>query len=189
MNKQRMLLHICCAPCMIYPLKKLREDNFEVGGFFFNPNIYPASEYNLRKKTVHEYANRVNCNVYFSGNDVSELFFVGGEAAKPLRCRICWYMRLRKTAEHAKKINVYTFTTTLLVSPYQDKELIKLAGEKAARETGTNFYYEDFSVGYRDSVEISRREGLYRQKYCGCRLSLKEREIELASRKDQTAVL
>lgn len=190
MSKRKILLHICCAPCMIYPLKKLRQDDFEVGGFFYNPNIYPSSEYDLRRMFVHKYANRVNCDVHFSENDMSEFFYVGNEGpAKPLRCQICWYMRLRKTAEHAKKINVDTFTTTLLVSPYQDKALIKSAGEKAALDTGTNFYYYDFSSGYQEAVRISKQEELYRQKYCGCRLSLKERDLAQTSQKIQSAVL
>lgn len=175
-DRKKILLHICCAPCMIYPLKKLREDNFEVGGFFYNPNIYPADEYNLREQAVHTYANRTNCDVYFSRDDHPEMFFVHADSHEaPHRCKVCWYLRLKKTAEYARRINVSCFTTTLLISPYQDKLMLKSIGEKVAQQTGLDFYYYDFSQGYKEAVQISKQEGLYRQKYCGCKFSLMER--------------
>jgi predicted adenine nucleotide alpha hydrolase (AANH) superfamily ATPase len=182
-KKEPVLLHICCAPCLIYPLKKLRELNFEVGGFFYNPNIYPSQEYLLREKTVSEYANRAECSVYFAEGSADGLFPEAQAAAmnKADRCKKCWYLRMRKTAEHARSIGVTTFTTTLLVSPYQDQEMLKQAGEKAAAEYGITFYYYNFSEGYQEAVRVSKQEALYRQKYCGCRFSLQERR-EMAAR-------
>ncbi|MFH1092716.1 MAG: epoxyqueuosine reductase QueH [Candidatus Omnitrophota bacterium] len=176
MAGKRILLHMCCAPCEIYPLKKLRQMNFEVGGFFYNPNIYPHYEYILRKKYVMEYSNRVNCNIYFCAGYPDNEFndVVKDNCERPERCMNCWYLRLKKTAEHARKIKVETFSTTLLVSPYQDKQAIKLLGEEAAAENGVSFFYYDFSVGYQEAVRISKMEQLYRQKYCGCKYSLTE---------------
>ncbi len=177
MDSKKILLHICCAPCEIYPLKKLRAMNYDVGGFFYNPNIYPYDEYALRKKYVMEYSNRVNCDIYFCEGYAEDEFkeAVKDALQRPQRCLNCWYLRLKKTAEHAKKIGVKTFTTTLLVSPYQDKHAIKRLGEKAAAECGVSFFYYDFSEGYREAVRISKLEQLYRQKYCGCQYSLAER--------------
>ncbi|MCG2712002.1 MAG: epoxyqueuosine reductase QueH [Candidatus Omnitrophica bacterium] len=176
LNK-RILLHMCCAPCEIYPLKKLRAMNFDVGGFFYNPNIYPRDEHTLRKKYVMEYSNRVNCDIYFCEGYHEEEFqnAVKDNTERPGRCMHCWYLRLKRTAEHAKRIKVETFSTTLLVSPYQDKQAIKLLGEKAAAENGVSFFYYDFSEGYQEAVRISAMEQLYRQKYCGCKYSLAER--------------
>ena len=177
MRSKSILLHMCCAPCEIYPLKKLRSMDYEVGGFFYNPNIYPHDEYALRKKYVMEYSNRVNCDIYFSQGYQDEDFneAVKDNLEEPQRCVNCWYLRLKKTAEHAKKIRVDAFTTTLLVSPYQDKQAIKLIGERAAQETGVSFFYYDFSEGYQEAVKISKLEQLYRQKYCGCKYSLAQR--------------
>ncbi|MCK4993438.1 MAG: epoxyqueuosine reductase QueH [Candidatus Omnitrophica bacterium] len=176
MHSKRILLHMCCAPCEIYPLKKLRSMNWEVEGFFYNPNIYPHTEYALRKKYVMDYSNRVNCDIYFCEGYHDEEFnnAIKNNLDKPERCMNCWYLRLNKAAEHAKMIKVDTFSTTLLVSPYQDKQAIKLLGEKAAAEHGVNFFYYDFSVGYQEAVKISKIEQLYRQKYCGCKYSLAE---------------
>lgn len=182
--QKRILLHMCCAPCEIYPLKKLREMNYDVGGFFYNPNIYPYDEYALRKKYVVEYSNRVNCNIYFSDGYHDEEFkeAIKDDLEAPARCEKCWDLRLRKTAAHAKRIKVDLFTTTLLVSPYQDKQAIKRIGENAAAEFGVSFFYYDFSEGYRESVNISRQEQLYRQKYCGCKYSLAERSEAMAKK-------
>ncbi len=174
MDKKNILVHVCCAPCMIYPLKKLREDDFEVGGFFFNPNIEPQEELKKRKKYVFDYANRTDCATFFSEDEDSDKFFesFNGKLEGSERCHTCWYLRLKQTAQHAKKINVKYFTTTLLVSPYQDGQKIKEIGEKVALEAGVEFYYENFSVGYSHAVEVSRLENMYRQKYCGCSVSL-----------------
>ncbi|MFH1061826.1 MAG: epoxyqueuosine reductase QueH [Candidatus Omnitrophota bacterium] len=173
MKNKSILLHVCCAPCMIYPLEQLRKQDFEVCGFFYNPNIQPNDEYDKRKKNVFTYSNQTNCNMFFDKSDDSERFFAAfdGKLDSPQRCHNCWYLRMKKTAEHAKKINVNYFTTTLLVSPYQDGEKIKEIGRKVAEQTGIEFYYENFSVGYQYAVQVSRLENMYRQKYCGCNLS------------------
>jgi len=176
-----ILMHICCAPCMIYPLKTLRARKIEVGGYFYNPNIHPQEEFALRKKNVYTYSNRQDCPVFFEEGYSPEEFFdaIGQETSFPERCEKCWYLRLKKTADHAKRIGINSFSTTLMVSPYQDKQLVKKAGEKAASEAGVEFFFEDFSVGYQDAVRISREEQLYRQKYCGCKYSLEERNKSL----------
>lgn len=177
MSKKDIVLHICCAPCQIYPLQKLRSKDYSVRGFFYNPNIHPQQEYNRRKKTVLEYSGDVCCDVYICPDDHRDEFFnaISHTQTKPKRCQICWFMRLKKTAEYAKKINVNTFTTTLLVSPYQDSSLLKSIGEKVAAWAGVDFYFQDFKQGYQQALRISKEQGLYRQKYCGCLFSLKER--------------
>lgn len=176
MDKNNILLHVCCAPCMIYPLERLRDQNFEISGFFYNPNIEPLDEFQKRKMNVFDYSNRTDCAMLFNQDEESNEFFVAfkGKLDAPVRCHTCWYLRLKKTAEHARKIKVKYFTTTLLVSPYQDRLKIKEIGEKVALETGVRFHYEDFSSEYQYAVKVSKYENMYRQKYCGCSLSIKE---------------
>jgi len=169
---------------MIVPLERLRKQSFQVNGFFYNPNIEPKEELEKRKTNVLAYSKRNDCAMFFDQNENSEQFFAAfaGKLEGPERCHTCWYFRLKKTAEHAKKNNADYFTTTLLVSPYQDGEKIREIGEKAAAETGVMFHYENFSTGYQQAVQISRLENMYRQKYCGCKLSLAQRQAAKKTR-------
>jgi epoxyqueuosine reductase len=173
---------------MIYPLEQLRKQNFEVCGLFYNPNIQPSDELEKRKANVFTYSNRTNCSVFFDKSDDSEQFFTafGDKLDGPQRCHTCWYLRMKKTAEHARKINVNCFTTTLLVSPYQDGAKIKEIGEKVAEQTGVEFYYENFSVGYQNAVQSSKLENMYRQKYCGCSLSFAQSQAAKNKKKLKT---
>lgn len=91
----------------------------------------------------------------------------------PSRCRLCWQLRLGETARFAKENDFEIFTTTLLVSPYQNHEALKETGEECAEEYGVKFYYEDFRKGYQESVSESKKRNIYRQKYCGCLYSMK----------------
>jgi predicted adenine nucleotide alpha hydrolase (AANH) superfamily ATPase len=97
------------------------------------------------------------------------------EPTSARRCFRCFSMRLDRSASEARRLGIGSFTTTLLVSPYQDQELIRQAGEAAAFEHGVHFVFEDMTGGYRGSVERSRDSGMYRQSYCGCVYSEKER--------------
>ena len=183
--KNNIVLHVCCAPCMIYPLEELKKQDFEVSGFFYNPNIQPFDEFEKRKNNVLEYSQQTGCAVRFDAGYDSDGFFNSFESLQigDSRCHKCWYLRLKKTAEYAKKINAGYFTTTLLVSPYQDREMIGKLGEKVADATGIKFHFEDFSSGYRYSVEVSRAENMYRQKYCGCLISKDEAQAQREQRK------
>ncbi|MFH2145888.1 MAG: epoxyqueuosine reductase QueH [Candidatus Omnitrophota bacterium] len=176
-SKPRILLHTCCAPCLIFPNKKLQSAGFEVIGFFYNPNIYPQDEYRRRKDTLLRYAAQINVEMRSESTENDAVFFdqaAAGSDNKPARCSACWYLRLYRTAQYAKKNAIGMFTSTLLVSPYQDIETVRAMGEKAAKESGVAFYDADFRSGYQDCVKISKQENLYRQKYCGCRKSLEE---------------
>jgi predicted adenine nucleotide alpha hydrolase (AANH) superfamily ATPase len=170
---------------MIYPLEKLRQDDFEVSGFFYNPNIQPFDEFEIRKRNVFEYSHRVDCAMYYDDGYNSDEFFQSfkGEFERPQRCYNCWYLRLKKTAEHAKRINLKYFSTTLLVSPYQDQAMIRSIGNKVAHQADLEFYYHNFSSGYQYSVEVSRQEKMYRQKYCGCNQSHAEAQAARKSKK------
>jgi predicted adenine nucleotide alpha hydrolase (AANH) superfamily ATPase len=171
----KILLHICCAPCTIYPLEILRKEAGKVQGLFFNPNIHPYLEYKKRLGTVREYSAREGLGVAVAEGYPIEDFLLKTAALGKDRCSWCYEVRLRHTAEQARKGLFDAFTTTLLYSRYQKHDLIRQTGETISREMNVPFYYKDFRVGWEDGVRISKETGMYRQKYCGCLFSEKER--------------
>jgi hypothetical protein len=171
----KILLHICCAPCTIYPLGILRKEASQVKGVFFNPNIHPYLEYKKRLDTVREYSAREGLEVNLAEGYPIEDFLLKTAALGKDRCSWCYEVRLRHTAEQARKGLFDAFTTTLLYSRYQKHDLIRQTGETIAREMKVPFYYKDFRVGWEDGVRISKETAMYRQKYCGCLFSEKER--------------
>jgi len=170
-----VLLHICCGPCLIYPLKVLRREGFDLHGFFYNPNIHPYTEFKKRLECVEEYAKSQELKVTSEiGYDLEEYMrkVVGNEDD---RCPVCYEMRLRKTAQAAKDSGFDAFTTTLLFSKYQNHELMVQIANVVANDVGVKFLYYDFRPGWQEAQEKSRELGMYRQKYCGCVYSEKER--------------
>ncbi len=174
----KLLLHTCCAPCLIYPLEKLSLEGFKVTGFFYNPNIHPFAEYLRRKEALAILAPAAE--IIYPEYAPAEFFqAINLKEEPPERCSICWRQRLKKTAQAAKQGGFQYFTTTLLVSPYQDQELLKKIGNEAAKEEGVEFYYADFRPGFRKAHNEARALGIYCQKYCGCIYS----EIERSKKK------
>ncbi|MFH1856038.1 MAG: epoxyqueuosine reductase QueH [Candidatus Omnitrophota bacterium] len=172
----RILVHTCCAPCLIYPRKSLTEKGFEIESFYYNPNIHPPEEYHKRKKEVEKYTVDLGIKLHIALYNIEEFFRqINQKEEAPLRCNLCWRLRLSKTARFAAENGFEIFTTTLLVSPYQDSEALKKIGEECAIEAEIKFYYEDFRVGYKEGVAESKERGIYRQKYCGCLYSIEHR--------------
>ena len=171
----RLLLHICCGPCAAYPVKDLREKGIDITGYFFNPNIHPYKEFSRRLDTLKDYAQRKNLPLLIDDRYTLEAFLKNALSAPNGRCRMCYEVRLRKAAEIAKNNNFDAFSTTLLVSPYQKHDIIKEVAEQIAAEEGIPFYYSDFRTGWKEGVAISKEMELYRQPYCGCIFSEKER--------------
>lgn len=163
----KLLLHVCCAPCLIYPLEYLREKGFKITGFFYNPNIHPFSEYKSRKQAVEDSGKEIE--MIYPQYQPQEFFqAVNLKENYPERCAICWSLRLKKTAQTAKEKEFDYFSTTLLVSPYQDQELLKKIGNGVSKDTGVDFYYADFRPGFRKAHDLAKAKGIYCQKYCGC---------------------
>lgn len=171
-----ILLHICCAPCSIYPIEKLRKDKHVIAGFFYNPNIHPYSEYMKRKGAVEDYSKTVKLNVIYSDYDLGDYFqnVVYNEDTVN-RCPVCWWIRMKKSAKFAKENGFDAFTTTLLGSPYQEHEILKNICEDVSKSAGIKFYYDDFRIGFKGAQETAKSKGIYRQNYCGCIFSEKER--------------
>jgi len=171
----RTLLHICCANCAIYPLERLEERGDEVVGYFFNPNIHPYQEYQKRLESLKRYSEEVGLKVVYRDEYLLEEFLKTVSHRVEERCQYCYSIRLEATACEAKRNGFDQFSTTLLQSNQQNHQLIKDIGDRLAHEIGIPFYYEDFRSGWRKGVEVSKAMGLYRQQYCGCIYSEKER--------------
>jgi predicted adenine nucleotide alpha hydrolase (AANH) superfamily ATPase len=154
---------------MIYPLEQLKEKGYKVMAYFYNPNVHPFAEYKNRKQAVSDYSHKYNLEVVYPEYNPAEFFqAVNLKEDKPGRCYICWSLRLQKTSQAAKEIGCNYFSTTLLVSPYQDQEALKQIGNDIAKETGIEFYYQDFRPGFKKAHDEAKAQGIYCQKYCGC---------------------
>lgn len=173
----KLLLHVCCAPCAIFSLSEARKDKFAVTGFFYNPNIQPGFEYAKRKKEAENYFKSEKSEFVSFKYDTS-IFFknIDGSENKLKRCQACWEMRLKKAVSFAKETGFDAFTTTLLASPYQEHDILKSICGNLSDNSGVNFYYKDFRVGFRDAHRLAREKGMYCQNYCGCVFSIVERE-------------
>jgi epoxyqueuosine reductase len=174
----KLLLHICCGPCAVYPVKELRSSGVEVTGFFFNHNIHPYTEYKLRMEALRKYAEMVELEVVYREEYLLEEFLenVAGEPAK--RCRYCYESRLEEAAKTAAELGFPYYSSTLLYSRYQNQELIKELGEEMGSRYGVKFHYDDFRRGWQEGIDLSKEMELYRQKYCGCIYSEKERYVK-----------
>lgn len=176
-----MLLHICCAPCATYPVQYLRGLGHEVTGFWYNPNIHPWTEHEARRTSLAGYAERLGLRlVWQPGYDtVGFLRAVAGLEARGERCAVCYTMRLDAAAARTRALGLGLFTTSLLISPYQDQKLIRAAGEAAAAAHRVRFHFESFRRGWSERSRLTREYDLYRQQYCGCLFSEFERYTKL----------
>ena len=171
----KLLLHTCCAPCSISPVKFLREQNLDVMGYFYRNNIHPYTECLKRQETLESYAKKIDFRViYQDGYDLNG-FIRNVVFRESNRCSYCYHERLRATALVAKHGKFDYFSTTLLYSKFQKHDTIRSIGESVSSSVGVPFYYHDFRVGWKNGIEESKRIGLYRQQYCGCIYSEKER--------------
>jgi len=185
----KILLHICCSNCAAYPFRLLKEEGHDYAGFWFNPNIHTYEEYSLRLDSLKELAERWSINMhyteeynpaeYFKMFGIEDLNGLNHNVERPERCKLCYEMRLEKTAEKAYQNGFDAFSTTLLISPYQDFEQIVAAGEKLADKYNILFHIKDFRPYFRKSQAMAKELGLYRQKYCGCIFSKEERRMTL----------
>lgn len=183
----RLLLHSCCAPCSSYVLEYLSE-YFEITVFYYNPNIYPESEYYKRVEEQQMLIEKLKTShpvSFLEGSYDKDKFYrmaAGLEQVKEggERCFRCYALRLRETAERAKEGGFDYFTTTLSISPLKNAQKLNEIGLAAGQETGVDYLVSDFKKknGYKRSVELSEEYGLYRQDYCGCQFSLENRGIK-----------
>ena len=172
-----ILVHICCAPCATYTLRRLQEAGFAPYGFWYNPNIHPWQEHERRRTCLQTYAEQIGLPITWAEGYEMPAFLraVAGQEQFRRRCAICYEMRLRRAAHQARAGGFSAYTTTLLISPYQDQALIRQIGEACGQEEGVSFYYEDFRPGWSERGRLTKAYNLYRQQYCGCLYSEWER--------------
>ena len=171
----KILLHICCAPCSIMSVKKLREDNFDVTGFWYNPNIHPYMEYRERRDALRNYSEMIDLPVIYKDKYGLDDFTKSVSNNIEKRCNYCYADRLALTALYAKEHGFDGFCTSLLYSPYQNHEKIIEICRSLEEQFKIKFYYYDFRPYYREGVEEAKRIGMYMQKYCGCIYSEEDR--------------
>lgn len=170
-----LLVHICCAPCTIYPLKVLREGSASLTGLFYNPNIHPYLEFKKRLDTLKEYSKKAELPLICHEEYGMREFLRRVVWHEDDRCSSCYAIRLRRTAETARENGYSAFTTTLLYSRYQKHNLIVSIAEDMSKQYGVPFYYHDFRAGWEEGVAEAKALNLYRQPYCGCIYSEEER--------------
>ena len=165
----KLLLHTCCAPCSVYCIDKLRNENIEPVVYWYNPNIHPYTEYKARRDCLKQYTESINVKAIFEENYGLKDFCKNVISDLPNRCtNYCYKVRLEQTAKYALENGYDTISTTLLVSPYQRHDEIKKIGEEIAKKYNIKFLYIDFRIGFREGQAKARELGLYMQKYCGC---------------------
>lgn len=171
----KVLLHSCCAPCSVYCIDTLRSEGIEPTSLWFNPNIHPYQEYKMRRDTLLSYGESIGVTVKVL-EDYGLREFVKAVAADiDHRCAHCYTIRLGTAAKYASEHGFEAFTSSLLISPYQNHELLKAVGEKMGERYGVEFLYRDFRPGFREGQAKARELGLYMQKYCGCIFSEEDR--------------
>lgn len=169
-------MHVCCAPCGIAPYRFLTDKGeYKVDTYWYNDNIHPYREYKKRFDTYQAWTAKEGIESIVEDDYNLELFLKKVADRSEQRCFICYYDRLKKTVLTAKKHSYDAFTSTLLYSVYQNHPLMKRIGEELALKYDVHFHYQDFRTLWQSGVELSRNEEMYRQPYCGCIYSEKER--------------
>lgn len=171
----KILLHTCCAPCLIYPSSILQDQGKQVTAYFYNPNIHPFREFRKRYDSLKLYSDSMNLpliseETYGLKDFLRKIVFHENE-----RCSTCYSMRLIKTALLAKDLGFDAFTTTLLYSKYQHHAQIKSLCENVSTQYNIPFIYQDYREGWLLGVDKARELNMYRQSYCGCIYSEQER--------------
>jgi predicted adenine nucleotide alpha hydrolase (AANH) superfamily ATPase len=183
---KKILLHICCGVCAGGAIEKLQARGYLVSGYFYNPNIHPYKEYLLRKKEAEKIANLYKIKIIEDDYELNKWKDTCSEFSREKeggkRCNLCFKLRLEKTYQAAQENNFAGFTSTLTISPHKNSRRIFEIGEEIG---GDKFLKIDFKKkdGFKKAVTISKKLNLYRQSYCGCIYSLRDKDKKLEDRK------
>lgn len=183
-----LLLHSCCAPCSSYVLEYLSR-YFKITVFYYNPNIYPEEEFYKRRSEQERFISQLPAKnpINFIGTDhMSEEFYKAVKGLEHIReggerCFACYRLRLEESAMAARDMGADYFTTTLSISPMKNAQKLNEIGGELGEKYGVKYLFSDFKKrnGYKRSTELSREYGIYRQNYCGCVFSLRERNEDI----------
>lgn len=172
---KKLLLHACCGPCSIYPSGVLREQGMDFTLYFFNPNIHPYQEFKKRLQTLREFCENVKLPLIEDKSYSLEDFLSNALKEPVSRCNYCYKLRMAKTAQFAAENGFDSFSTTLLGSIYQQHDDIKAFCEQLAQEYNIEFAYYDFRTGFFAGQKEAKSRDMYRQAYCGCIFSERDR--------------
>ena len=183
--KPKLLLHACCAPCSTHCINLLKK-YFDITIYYSNDNIYPDKEFYYRLDEINRFTKELNegINVIDDGYNPNDYYdsIKGLETLgeKSERCYMCYKLRLKKTCLKAQELGFDFFSTTLSISPYKISKWINEIGYELEKEYDMPYLYSDFKKesGYLESIRLSNEYNLYRQDYCGCVYSLKERDMK-----------
>ncbi|MFA5449402.1 MAG: epoxyqueuosine reductase QueH [Clostridia bacterium] len=173
----KLLMHTCCAPCSVQCIQSLRDEGLEPTLFWYNPNIHPYTEYKNRLDALISYAKTADITLIKKDEYGLEHFLTSVMPSYHERCAFCYASRLEETAKFASQNGYGAYTTTLLISPYQNHSLLCKMGKEFGQKYGVMFCYKDFRPLFREGQRIAREQGLYMQKYCGCIFSEMERYL------------
>lgn len=171
----KILLHTCCAPCLIYPYKHLINNGVKPTIFFYNPNIHPFLEFKKRSDSLKMYSEKLGFPLILDNKYGLVEFLRKTVFHENERCQLCYLMRLNKTAIFAKDQKFDAFSTTLLYSKYQRHNLITSLCKTISTEIEIPFFYHDFREGWQIGINESIELKMYRQSYCGCIYSEQDR--------------
>ncbi len=184
----KLLLHTCCAPCSVYCIDSLREEGIEPTVYWYNPNIHPYMEYKSRRDCLKEYTKSIGIEAIFEEDYGLDEFCKNVVGDLQNRCKnYCYRVRLEQAAKYAKDNGYDAFSTTLLVSIYQNHDAIIEIANEMAEKYGVEFLYRDFRVGFREGQAKARELGLYMQKYCGCVFSEEMSSLARQKKDKETA--
>ncbi|MBN2462824.1 MAG: epoxyqueuosine reductase QueH [Dehalococcoidia bacterium] len=172
----KVVLHICCGVCAAGAVETLTKEGHEVVGFFYDPNIHPAEEYQRRLETTQRVARELNfcleVPAYEPEEWLSQTSSLKDEPEGGRRCQVCYKLRLEKTYDYMADCGADAFTTTLTISPHKSAQIINKLGQEIG---GEKFLVRDFKKkdGFKRAVQLARQWELYQQDYCGCIYSFK----------------
>lgn len=185
--KGKLLIHACCAPCLVAVEEYIRQNLDELGIedydiMWYNPNIHPMEEYDKRRETLKEYVKTLGKELIIDDSYDMMKFAIEGMRSKGIgyqsRCEYCYENRLDRVFRYAKRNGYTHVTTTLYISPYQKHDLLKTVADETAKIYEVENMYKDFRPFFREGQSKAKELGLYRQKYCGCIFSMDEAYIQ-----------
>ena len=178
-SNKKILLHACCAICSGYPISLLKVMGYSVTVYFYNPNIFPESEYKKRLAAQKKLCCHFNCDLIIGEYepDIYDEFIKGfeNEPEKGKRCDKCFALRLTKSAQKAQELGIEEFTTSMVISPHKDFAKLTEIGKAIAKEKNLSYLPINFRKkdGFLKTNKISKSLNLYRQNYCGCKFAMK----------------
>ncbi|MDD3535803.1 MAG: epoxyqueuosine reductase QueH [Candidatus Cloacimonetes bacterium] len=174
----KLLIHTCCAPCLISPYSKLIQAGHTISAFWYNPNIHPLKEYQLRRNALRDFSMREGFELIEAGDYGLETFLQNTLSNIKERCEYCYRTRLEKVAKAAAERGFDAFGSTLFYSRYQKHERMREIAQEMSAKYQVAFFYEDWRELWYEGIRLSKEQEMYRQKYCGCIFSEEERYRE-----------